>query len=149
MNKFLRINKKLLIGFLIVITIIFFTSIFLEKKNILNIKEEILLVDPKFDIVNPSFTINNNKEKITVKANKGNFINDNLILLKKNVFFESPNFKIFSDEVTFDKKTQIAKSNSQSKFQAQGTEIHSEGFSIIEEGNIILFNGKTFLVITQ
>ena len=37
---------------------------------------------PNFDIINPSFTINN-KQKISIKAEKGNFITDQKILLEK------------------------------------------------------------------
>ena len=36
---------------------------------------------PNFDIINPSFTINN-KQKISVKAEKGNFISNQKILLE-------------------------------------------------------------------
>ena len=106
-------------------------------------------IDQKFDIVNPSFTINNAKEKITVTADKGNFLNNNKIFLKNNVFFKSSNFTLLSDEVTYDKKNETAVSNSASKFESEKTEIISEGFSITEKGDIILFNGKTSLILKQ
>ena len=77
----------------------------------------IVIGDPKFDILNPSFTINTEKSKILVTANKGNFLSDDLILLQKNVYFESSNFKIFSKEATFNKKKQIANSKSKSRFK--------------------------------
>ena len=89
------------------------------------------------------------KEKISISANSGNFLNNNQILLKNNVFFESSNFTLFSDEVTFDKKNQTAVSKSTSKFESKGTEIISEGFSIAEKGDIILFKGKTSLMLKQ
>jgi len=114
-----------------------------------NLEEELASFDTNFDILNPTFTINSEQEKIIVTAENGNFINSNQILLKNNVFFESENFKIFSDEVTFNKKDQTAESNSKSKFESSGTKITSEGFRIIQQGNIIYFNGKTSLVITQ
>ena len=61
-----------------------------------------------FDIANPSFTINNNGEKISVKAKKGKFINKNLILLQNNVIFKSAQFKLLTDKVTYNQKNQSA-----------------------------------------
>ena len=58
-------------------------------------------------------------------------------------------FTLFSEEVTFDKNDQTAVSKSTSKFESKGTEIISEGFSITEKGDIILFNGKTSLILKQ
>tara|TARA_Y100001960_G_scaffold312583_1_gene374445 strand:- start:381 stop:830 length:450 start_codon:yes stop_codon:yes gene_type:complete len=149
LNHFLKINKKLLLFSLIFIGIIFFTAVIWEKTNIIkNVNEEILN-DPKFDILNPSFTINSDNEKISVKANKGNFINKDLILLKKNVSFVSDKFKIYTDEVTFNKIEQTANSNTNSQFISDGTLIKSEGFSILQKGDIILFDGKTSIILNQ
>ena len=134
---------------LLVISGVFFINIFFERLNIENIYQDDLLIDPKFDIVNPTFTINNNKEKISVRAKNGNFLSKNIILLKNDVYFESKRFKIFSDEVTFDRKKQTANSKTSSKFKSDGTEITAEGFSIIEQGDIILFDGKTSLMLNQ
>ena len=131
------------------LTLVFLVTILYKKVNITKYEEELLSIDPKFDIVNPSFTINNDNEKISVSANKGNFLNNDLILLKNNVFFESSNFKIFSDEVTFNKKDQTAESKTDSTFESKGTKIIAEGFSIKDKGNIILFNGKTLVVLQQ
>ena len=47
------------------------------------------------------------------------------------------------------KKNQTAVSNSTSKFESEGTKIISEGFNITEKGDIILFNGKTSLILKQ
>ena len=48
------------------------------------LKETILNEEKSsFDIANPSFTINNKKGKISVKAKKGKFLNKNLIRLAK------------------------------------------------------------------
>ena len=58
-------------------------------------------------------------------------------------------FKILSDEVMFDRKKQTANSNQNSKFVSDGTKIISEGFKLIEKGDIILFNGKTSVLLTQ
>jgi Protein of unknown function (DUF1239). len=149
LNTFLNINKKFLIFLILIILSIFFFSLFFK-----NISEEIvdnnnISVDPNFDIINPSFTINSNKERISIKAKKGNFINSDLILLEKNVSFESKNFKIYSDRAIFDKKEQTAESESDSVFESNKTEINSQGFKIIDQGEIIFFNGKTSLIIEQ
>ena len=146
LNKFLKVNKKILLIFL---SVIFSATVLFKQVNVTAIEEDIISVDLKFDITNPSFTINNSKEKIFVTANKGNFLNHNQIFLKNNVFFKSNNFTLLSDEVTYNKKNQTAVSKSNSKFKSEGTEIISEGFSITEKGDIILFNGKTLLILKQ
>ena len=105
------------------------------------IKEE----GPNFDIINPSFTINNKKQKISVKAKRGNFLTNELILLENNVIFKSSQFKLTTDKVIFNQKNQTAKSSVDSKFQSDGTTILSEGFEITENGDIIFFDGKTTL----
>ena len=99
---------------------------------------------PNFDILNPSFTINN-KQKISVKAERGNFISDRKILLENNVIFKSSKFKLQTNKAIYDKTNQTANSKESTKFQSEGTIILSEGFEIIENGNIIFFNGKTKL----
>ena len=99
---------------------------------------------PNFDILNPSFTINN-KQKISVKAERGNFISDRKVLLENNVIFKSSKFKLQTNKAIYDKTNQTANSKEPTKFQSEGTIIFSEGFEIIENGNIIFFNGKTKL----
>ena len=149
MNNFLRINKKTLLILLIAISVFFFTTIYFKQIKIAEVNPYAIMNDPKFDIVNPTFTINNKKETISITAKAGNFLSKDLVLLKNNVYFKSKNFKIFSDEVTFDRKEQIANSKKKSRFESDGTEIISEGFSILQQGDIILFNGKTSLVLSQ
>ena len=149
MNNFLRINKKTLLILLIAISVFFFTTIYYKQIKIAEVNPYAIMNDPKFDIVNPTFTINNKKETISITAKAGNFLSKDLVLLKNNVYFKSKNFKIFSDEVTFDRKEQIANSKKKSRFESDGTEIISEGFSILQQGDIILFNGKTSLVLSQ
>ena len=61
--------------------------------------------------------------------------------------FNSKNFTISSDEVIFNRKEQIANSKKSSRFESDGTEIISEGFNFLEQGDIIIFNGKTSLVL--
>ena len=97
------------------------------------------------DITNPKFTINSKKQKISISANQGNFINRDEILLKKNVVFKSNKFTIFSDDVIFNKDKQTASSNQKSKFISNQTSITSNGFEIIDEGNKIKFNGNTVI----
>ena len=57
----------------------------------------------------------------------------------------SKNFKIFSDNVLFNKKNQTAESTDDSLFFSDKTKIKSEGFTITNNGNTIMFNGKTKL----
>ena len=149
MNNFLRINKKTLLIVLIAISAIFFITIYFKKIKIAEIYIDPITIDPKFDIVNPAFTINNKNETIAITAKDGNFLTKDLVLLRNNVYFNSKDFKIFSDEVTFDRKAQIANSKKSSRIESDGTEIISEGFSILQQGDIILFNGKTSLVLNQ
>ena len=112
------------------------------------LKEAILNEEKSsFDISNPSFTINNGGEKISVKAKKGKFLDSNLILLEDNVVFKSTKFKLFTDKVTFHQKNQTAESKHSSKFESDNTEVMSEGFRITNSGDIILFDGKTILTL--
>ena len=111
-----------------------------ENKNYL--KDE-------YDILKPKFTISNNNSNILITANNGNFIGENNILLKNNVLFKSKEFKIYSSEVLFNKSKQTANSKSDSTFFSKGTKIKSEGFNIIENGNLIKFNGKTILTLSK
>ena len=131
------------------ISSLFITIILFKNYNYKITENDIQWKDENFDIINPSFTINNDKGKISVKAKMGSFITDNEILLKNNVSFESNKFKIFSDEVTYNKVSQNAKSNTNSIFKSKKTKINSEGFNIKNNGDIIFFNGKTKLVLDQ
>jgi hypothetical protein len=99
------------------------------------------------DILEPKFSINSKEKKISVTANEGNFLTENEIVLEKNVIFKSNKFKIYTDNVVFNKKTLVASSKNQSKFISDKTSIDSVGFDIIENGNIINFKGKTKLVL--
>lgn len=102
-----------------------------------------------YDIINPKFTIDNDKNNIIIKANEGNFINENKILLKNEVNFLSNKFRIESSEVFFDKKNQTAYSKNNSTFSSKKTEISSKGFEIKDAGNKIIFNGKTIIKINK
>ena len=112
------------------------------------LKETILNEEKSsFDISNPSFTINNGGEKISVKAKRGKFLDNDLILLEDNVVFKSTKFKLLTDKVTFHQKNQTAESKHSSKFESDNTEVISEGFRITNSGDIILFDGKTILIL--
>tara|TARA_B100001540_G_C15431761_1_gene472525 strand:+ start:151 stop:495 length:345 start_codon:yes stop_codon:yes gene_type:complete len=99
------------------------------------------------DITKPKFSINSNKQKISVTANEGNFLTEDKIMLENNVIFKSNKFKIYSDNVIFNKKNLVASSNNKSIFVSKNAYIDSVGFDIIENGNIINFKGKTKLTL--
>ena len=146
MNKFLTINKNILLGLSLIICLILISMIIF--KNYFNNNKIIEISSmPSVDIINPKFTINNKNKKIYVKASKGNFIDKDLILLEENVYFESSDFKIYSDSVTFNRKDETANSKTKSKFESKGTMIISEGFKIKNQGDIIFFDGETSLTL--
>ena len=148
MNRLLQINKKLLF-FIFIGTILIFTLTIVSNGTHISSEDTIHKSErPSFDIINPSFTINN-KQKISVKAERGNFVSDHEILLEKNVIFKSSDFQLQTNKAKFNKSDQTAQSEELSKFQSEKTIIVSEGFKIIENGNIIFFNGKTKLNLTK
>ena len=106
-------------------------------------EKEIIINKKISDISKPKFSINSDKQKISVTAIEGNFITVDEISLEKNVIFKSNKFEIYTDNAIFNKKTLVASSNNKSKFVSSKTLIDSNGFDIIENGNIINFKGKT------
>ena len=129
-----------------------FSCIFILNKNLSsnsNTKLENLENKMDNDILNPIFTLNNKKEIIKVTAKEGNFISKNLILLKKNVLFNSDKFSISSSEVLFDNKNQTAKSTTKTEFFSKNTKITSQGFIITDNGNKLEFKGKTKLLLDK
>ena len=150
MNLLLQIKKKI-IFLIICILIILFTFILFIKIDKTNDNKFSLNIEQKtsYDILKPKFIINNSKEIINISANQGNFINKNEVLLQNNVLFESNKFKIFSNNVLFDKTNQTANSKSDSTFISKKTKIKSKGFKIIDKGNIIEFKGKTNLILSK
>ena len=124
--------------------------VFISKLDYLstsNLLEKISISNSNYDILNPNFVMNNQKEQINITAKEGDFINEDEILLKKNVVFESDNFTILSNQVLFNKTKQTATSNQQSTFFSDKTEIQSEGFEILDDGEKIIFEGKTTLTL--
>ena len=123
---------------------VFFLN-FIETTN--NSYNNIVLDEKTSDISQPKFSINSKEQKISVTANEGNFLTEDEIVLEKNVIFKSNKFKIYTDNVVFNKKTLVASTQNKSKFISNNTSIDSAGFDIIENGNIINFKGKTKLVL--
>ena len=148
MNRLLQVSKKLLLSILFCVIIIFVITIFLNNSDTPIDKTVDKSQNLNFDIINPSFTINN-KQKISIKAEKGNFITDQKILLENNVVFKSSKFNLQTNKATFNKKDQTATSTEKTKFKSKKTTIISEGFEITENGNIIFFNGKSKLNIKK
>ena len=148
MNFLLSLNKKifLIVSFIFIFFILFIFSLnFFESTD--NFENKIYINKKTSDISEPKFSINSKKQKISVTANEGNFLTEDEIILEKNVIFKSNKFKIYTDNVVFNKKTLVASSKDESKFISDNTSIDSAGFDIIENGNIINFKGKTKLVL--
>ena len=148
MNFLLSLNKKI---FLICSFVLIFFILFIFLLNFIETTDysenKIAINEKTSDISEPKFSINSKKQKITVTANEGNFLTENEIVLEKNVIFKSKKFKIYTDNVVFNKKTLVASSQDKSKFISNNTSIDSAGFDIIDNGNIINFKGKTKLVL--
>ena len=148
MNFLLSLNNKvfLIISFIFIFFILFIFSLnFFESND--NSENKFYINKKTSDISEPKFSINSKKQKISVTANEGNFLTEDEIILEKNVIFKSNKFKIYTDNVVFNKKTLVASSKDESKFISDNTSIDSAGFDIIENGNIINFKGKTKLVL--
>ena len=148
MNFLLSLNKKifLIFSFIFIIFILsFFLLNFIETTN--NFQKKIVINEKTSDISEPKFSINSKEQKISVTAKEGNFLTEDEIVLEKNVIFKSNKFKIYTDNVVFNKKTFVASSQDESKFISNNTSIDSAGFDIIENGNIINFKGKTKLLL--
>jgi len=150
LNYLLQLNKSLVLIFLIFLTIISLVFFFVKDEILSKSKIKFdTISDNSFDILNPKFTINNANEIITIQAEKGNFLDNNNIVLENNVVFKSNKFKIYSSKVLFDKKNQTAYSKKNSTFISEGTTIESKGFEITDKGNTIQFNGKTKIMLLK
>ena len=148
MNFLLSLNKKifLIFSFFFIILILFvILSNFIESND--NSENKITINKKTSDISEPKFSINSKEQKISVTATEGNFLTEDEIALEKNVIFKSNKFKIYTDNVLFNKKTLVASSQDKSKFISNNASIDSTGFDIIENGNIINFKGKTKLIL--
>jgi hypothetical protein len=148
LNFLLSLNRKIFLllsfVFILLILIVFLLNV-IETND--NSQSKITLDEQTSDISEPKFSINSKEQKISVTAKEGNFLTEDEIVLEKNVIFKSNKFKIYTDNVVFNKKTLVASSQDKSKFISDNTSIDSAGFDIIENGNIINFKGKTKLVL--
>jgi len=148
LNFFLHINKKIIFFFGIIIVFSFLIIIFSKQINLKNIDLKISQkILSNVDIAEPKFAISNNSRKIHITAKEGNFLNKDEILLSKNVKFKSNDFSIETEKVIFNRDKQTAKSETRSLFKSSNTMISSDGFNIHDDGNKIIFYGKSFVVL--
>tara|TARA_B100000989_G_scaffold298061_1_gene285919 strand:- start:3264 stop:3713 length:450 start_codon:yes stop_codon:yes gene_type:complete len=148
LNFFLRINRKILLFFSLLILILFIIFIFSKQIIVTNLKiKSAPTSSSNVDISEPKFAISNESKKIYITARVGNFINKDEILLKQNVRFKSNDFSIETEKVIFDRNKQTAKSESKSLFKSKNTTITSDGFNINEKGNKIIFYGNSYIIL--
>tara|TARA_B100000941_G_C28380110_1_gene486872 strand:+ start:369 stop:818 length:450 start_codon:yes stop_codon:yes gene_type:complete len=148
LNSLLSLNKRsILILALIALTLFIsiFSFQFYKTLKLSNYQDNENISD--VDITDPRFSINGDNQKILVSAKEGNFIDNNKILLQREVKFKSNNFSIETDKVIFDRKEQTAESKSISQFNSEKTEISSEGFNIYDNGNRISFKGNSIIIL--
>ena len=148
MNFFLYINRRLIIFFSLILTLLFIGVILNKQLNLNNIEfTDYGKQSSKADIYEPKFSINNNTKKIYVTAKEGNFLNKDEILLNENVRFKSNDFSIETENVIFDRNKQTAKSKTRSLFKSKNTTISSNGFNIYDNGNKITFYGNSIIIL--
>ena len=148
MNFFLYINRRLIIIFSLILTLLFIGVILNKQLNFNNIEfTDYGKQSSKADIYEPKFSINNNTKKIYVTAKEGNFLNKDEILLNENVRFKSNDFSIETENVIFDRNKQTAKSKTKSLFKSKNTTISSNGFDIYDNGNKITFYGNSIIIL--
>ena len=87
-----------------IITIALFVFIYETINTSILQKKTVNFKINRSDITKPKFTINSENQKISISANEGNFLNNDEILLKNDVVFESNRFTIYSDDVIFNNK---------------------------------------------
>ncbi len=148
MNFFLYINRKLIFFSGVIISFFFILLVLSKQINLSN--DEIKNYETNLsnaDISQPKFSINNKSKKIHITAKEGNFLNNDEILLKKDVQFKSNDFSIETDKVIFNRSKQTAQSKTKSLFRAENTTIYSDGFDIYDKGNKIIFYGNSFVIL--
>ena len=148
MNFFLYINRKLIFFSGVIISFFFILLVLSKQINLSN--DEIKNYETNLsnaDISQPKFSINNKSKKIHITAKEGNFLNNDEILLKKDVQFKSNDFSIETDKVIFNRSKQTAQSKTKSLFRAENTRIYSDGFDIYDNGNKIIFYGNSFVIL--
>ncbi len=148
MNLLLSLNKTYILivsVFVLICFIIFFLFKFYLSIENVPLKDNVKISN--VDITKPKFSINSASQKIFVTANEGNFVDENEILLRKNVKFKSNNFSIESDNVIFNRKEQTAHTINKSIFKSEKTIISSDGFNIYDNGNKIKFYGNSKVIL--
>ena len=148
MNFFLYINRKLIILLGLIVTFLFLIVVIYKQINLNKIELEDTknnLSDP--DISKPRFAINNESKKIYITAGKGNFLNKDEVLLEDNVRFKSNDFSIETENVIFNRNKQTAQSKTKSFFKSKNASISSNGFNIHDDGNKIIFYGKSYIIL--
>ena len=148
MNSLLLLNKNIFLLFIVLFFFIILTlSSFVYFSNNSEVSKDKIINNISADITKPKFSINGKNQIISVTANEGNFLTEDKIMLEKNVIFQSDKFKIYGDNVVFNKKNYVASSEKKSKFISENALINSIGFDIIENGSVINFKGKTKLIL--
>ena len=148
MNFFLYINRKLIFFLGLLVISVFLLIIFSKQITIIDIDVEKIEKNlSNADIAEPRFAINNESKKIYITAKEGNFLNNDEILLEKNVRFKSNVFSIETEKVIFDRNKQTAKSENKSLFKSKNTTISSDGFNIYDKGDKIIFFGKSYVTL--
>jgi len=148
LNFFLYINRNIFLFSSITIILLFLALIFTKNISVKNINVNNSNSSlSNADISEPRFAINNENKKIFITANEGNFLNSDEILLKNNVRFKSNDFSIETENVIFNRTDQTAQSKTRSLFKSENTLISSDGFDIQDKGNIIIFYGKSYLIL--
>ena len=61
--------------------------------------------------------------------------------------FKSNDFSIETENVIFNRTDQTAQSKTRSIFKSENTSIFSDGFDIQDKGNVIIFYGKSYLIL--
>lgn len=148
MNFFLYINRKLIILLGLIVTFLFLIVVIYKQINLNKIELEDTknnLSNP--DISKPRFAINNESKKIYITAGKGNFLNKDEVLLEDNVRFKSNDFSIETENVIFNRNKQTAQSKTKSFFKSKNASISSNGFNIHDDGNKIIFYGKSYIIL--
>jgi len=148
LNFFLYINRKLIILLGLIVTFLFLIVVIYKQINLNKIELEDTknnLSDP--DISKPRFAINNESKKIYITAGKGNFLNKDEVLLEDNVRFKSNDFSIETENVIFNRNKQTAQSKTKSFFKSKNASISSNGFNIHDDGNKIIFYGKSYIIL--
>ena len=148
MNFLFALNRKYILIITLFASIILFIFLFLKYYVSIGVEiQNINKIVSNVDITEPRFSINSIDQKILVTAKEGNFVDENIIMLKNNVLFKSEKFSIQTDKVTFNRKNQTATSKTKSIFISQKTKIYSEGFDIYDNGKKIKFLGNSVILI--